>query len=94
MARISTESKIGQISTTNFDTVSASIAESATTDIFRLLTIAGDINEVAPGDVVLGGNFPEDLTVVQVTQSADATPAGWGFGYNSFGWWWWKYFSS
>ena len=76
VARISTESKIGQISTTNFDTVSASIAESATTDIFRLLTIAGDINEVAPGDVVLGGNFPEDLTVVQVTQSADATPAG------------------
>jgi len=76
VARISTESKIGQTSTTNFDTVSASIAESATTDIFRLLTIAGDINEVAPGDVVLGGNFPEDLTVVQVTQSTDATPAG------------------
>ncbi len=39
VARISTESKIGQTSTTNFNTVTASIAESATTDTFRLVDI-------------------------------------------------------
>ena len=73
VARISTESKIGQTSTTNFDTVAASIAETATTDTFRLLTITGDFNTISVGDIVLGRNFPEDLKVAQVDAS---TPAG------------------
>ena len=64
VARISTESKIGQTSTTNFNTVTASIAESATTDTLRLVDIAGDFSTVVSGDIVLGRNFPEDLTVV------------------------------
>jgi hypothetical protein len=76
VARISTESKIGQISTTNFNTITASIAESATTDTFRLVDIAGDFSTVVPGDIVLGRNFPEDLTVVQKFESTDVTPPG------------------
>ena len=70
VARISTESKIGQTSTTNFNTITASIAESATTDTFRLVDIAGDFSTIVPGDIVLGRNFPEDLTVVQKFESA------------------------
>ncbi len=76
VARISTESKIGQISTTNFNTITASIAESATTDTFRLVDIAGDFSTIVPGDIVLGKNFPEDLTVVQIFESVDVTPPG------------------
>ena len=75
VARISTESKIGQISTTNFNTITASIAESATTDTFRLVDIAGDFSTIVPGDIVLGKNFPEDLTVVQTFESAPAGTA-------------------
>jgi hypothetical protein len=73
VARISTESKIGQTSVTNFNTITASIAESATTDTFRLVDIAGDFSTIVSGDIVLGRNFPEDLTVVQKFES---TPAG------------------
>ena len=84
VARISTESKIGQISTTNFDTVTANIAESATTDTFRLVDIAGDTFTIIPGDIVLSNNFPKDLKVVQFLNGASAgsaqvttgTPAG------------------
>jgi hypothetical protein len=84
IARISTESKIGQISTTNFDTVTANIAESATTDTFRLVDIAGDTSTIIPGDIVLSNNFPKDLKVVQFLNGASAgsaqvttgTPAG------------------
>jgi len=84
VARISTESKIGQISTTNFDTVTANIAESATTDTFRLVDIAGDTSTIIPGDIVLSNNFPKDLKVVQFLNGASAgsaqvttgTPAG------------------
>ena len=75
VARISTESKIGQTSTTNFNTITASIAESATTDTFRLVDIAGDFSTIVPGDIVLGRNFPEDLTVVQKFESAPAGTA-------------------
>tara|TARA_R110002096_G_scaffold205366_2_gene391253 strand:- start:1722 stop:6824 length:5103 start_codon:yes stop_codon:yes gene_type:complete len=84
VARISTESKIGQIATTNFDTVTANIAESATTDTFRLVDIAGDTSTIIPGDIVLSNNFPKDLKVVQFLNGASAgsaqvitgTPAG------------------
>jgi hypothetical protein len=84
VARISTESKIGQISTTNFDTVTANIAESATTDTFRLVDIAGDTSTIIPGDIVLSNNFPKDLKVVQFLNGGGAgsaqvttgTPAG------------------
>ena len=75
IARISTESKIGQISTTNFDTVTANIAESATTDTFRLVDIAGDTSTIIPGDIVLSNNFPKDLKVVQFLNGASAGSA-------------------
>ncbi len=76
VARISTESKIGQTSTTNFNTVTASIAEAATTDTFRLVDIAGDFSTIVPDDIVLGKNFPEDLIVEQKFESVDVTPPG------------------
>jgi len=75
VARISTESKIGQIATTNFDTVTANIAESATTDTFRLVDIAGDTSTIIPGDIVLSNNFPKDLKVVQFLNGASAGSA-------------------
>ena len=84
IARISTESKIGQIATTNFNTVTANIAESATTDSFKLVDIAGDTTTIVPGDLVLSNNFPKDIEVVQFLAGSSAgtasvttgTPAG------------------
>ncbi len=89
IARISTESKIGQVATTNFNTVTANIAESATTDSFKLVDIAGDTATIVPGDLVLSNNFPKDIEVVQFLPGSSAgtanvvtgTPAG---GANSF----------
>ena len=63
IARISTHSKIGQISTTNYDTVSAQSSLSTNTDIIRLASIAGDTSTINPGDKVLGSGFPDDLII-------------------------------
>ena len=76
IARISTESKIGQISTTNFNTITADIAESATTDSFKLTSIAGDAALIQSGDLVLSGNFPNNVEVVQFFPGVDRTPTG------------------
>ncbi len=76
VARISTESKIGQISTTNFNTVTADIAESATTDSFKLTSVAGDTTLIQSGDLVLSGNFPNTVEVVQFFPGVDRTPVG------------------
>ena len=76
IARISTESKIGQISTTNFNTITADIAESATTDSFKLTSIAGDTTLIQSGDLVLSGNFPNNVEVVQFFPGVDRTPTG------------------
>ncbi len=63
IARVSTHSKIGQTSTTNYDTVSAQSSLSTNTDIIRLASIAGDTNTINPGDKVLGSGFPDDLII-------------------------------
>ena len=63
IARISTHKKIGQVSTTNYDTVSAQSAVATTTDIIRLASIAGATSTINPGDKVLGSGFPDDLVI-------------------------------
>ena len=63
IARINTHSKIGQTSITNYDTVSAQVAVSSTTDIILLSNIAGDTSTINPGDKVLGSGFPDDLII-------------------------------
>jgi len=63
IARISTHAKIGQISTTNYDTVSAQVAVASTTDIILLASVAGDTATINPGDKVLGSGFPDDLVI-------------------------------
>ena len=62
IARISTESKIGQIATTNYNTISALTAESATTDLLKIKDISGDAASIAPGDHVLG-SFSSEIVV-------------------------------
>jgi len=63
IARISTHKQIGQISTTNYDTVSAQSSLSTNTDIIRLASVAGDPSTINPGDKVLGSGFPDDLVI-------------------------------
>ena len=66
IARISTESKIGQIATTNYNTVSARIAESSTTNLIELKDISGGDGTatlgIIPGDSVLG-SFSSEIKV-------------------------------
>ena len=62
IARISTESKIGQIATTNYNTVSALIAESATTNLLKIKDVSGNASSIAPGDSVLG-SFSSEIVV-------------------------------
>jgi len=61
IARISTESKIGQIATTNYNTVSALIAESATTNLLKIKDVSGNAGSIAPGDSVLGSFSSETV---------------------------------
>ena len=72
IARISTESLIGQIATTNFNTVSAVIAETATTDLINIKNISGDPANISIGDLVIG-NFSSDITVASPGYSAGTT---------------------
>ncbi len=62
IARISTESKIGQIATTNYNTISALTAESATTNLLKIKDISGNATSIAPGDSVLG-SFSSEILV-------------------------------
>ncbi len=66
IARISTESKIGQVATTNYNTVSARIAESSNTNLIELKDISGGDGTttlgVIPGDSVIG-NFSSEIKV-------------------------------
>jgi hypothetical protein len=66
IARISTESKIGQTATTNYNTVSARIAESSNTDLIELKDISGGDGTttlgIIPGDSVIG-NFSSEIKV-------------------------------
>jgi len=66
IARISTESKIGQVSTTNYNTISFKIALTATTDLIRIKDISGGDGTaslgIIPGDPVIG-DFSNEVVV-------------------------------
>lgn len=63
IAKISTTSKIGQISTTNYDTVTATVGVSSTSSIIRISNTAGETSTINTGDLVTGSGLPEDLRV-------------------------------
>ena len=63
IAKISTNKKIGQISTTNYDPVTATVGVSATTNIIQVANVSGDVSTIVIGSKVSGPGFPEDLEV-------------------------------
>ena len=67
IARISTNKQIGQISTTNYQTVTATIGVSEFTSVLKLSSTSGNVSTapggIAIGDIVSGPGFPEDLKV-------------------------------
>ena len=66
IARINTHSKIGQTSTTNYNTVSVKAAKSGTTDVIFLSSLVPDqsiTSTITVGDKVLGSGFPDDLVI-------------------------------
>ena len=63
IAKISTNKKIGQISTTNYDPVTATVGVSATTNIIQVANVSGLVSTIAIGSKVSGPGFPEDLEV-------------------------------
>ena len=67
IARISTNKQIGQISTTNYQTVTATIGVSEFTNVLKLSSTSGNVSTppggIAIGDIVSGPGFPEDLKV-------------------------------
>tara|TARA_B100001093_G_scaffold473560_1_gene497568 strand:- start:7647 stop:12647 length:5001 start_codon:yes stop_codon:yes gene_type:complete len=69
IARINTERQIGQKSTTNYNTITATIAQSATTSLLKLQDISGGngnpLNHgILVGDRVLGNNFSNETVVI------------------------------
>ena len=64
IARISTNKKIGQQSNTNFTTVSAIVATTATTSSIRITNVVGNTGSIAIGDAVTGTGIPANITVV------------------------------
>ena len=63
IARVSTNKQIGQISTTNYQTVTATIGVSEFTSVLKLSSTSGNTGGIAIGDIVSGPGFPEDLKV-------------------------------
>ena len=74
IARISTSKKIGQISTTNYDTVTATVGVSATTNIIQVANTSGVVGTIGVGDKVSGPGFPEDLKVDGLAYTPPSTP--------------------
>jgi hypothetical protein len=74
IARISTSKKIGQDSTTNYDTVTATVGVSATTNIIQVANTSGDVSTIIVGSKVSGPGFPEDLEVDGLAYTPPSTP--------------------
>jgi hypothetical protein len=74
IARISTSKKIGQISKTNYDTVTATVGVSATTNIIQVANTSGIVSTIEVGDKVSGPGFPEDLKVDGLAYTPPSTP--------------------
>jgi hypothetical protein len=64
IARISTNKQIGQIATTNYDTVTATVGVSGSTNVIQVINASGDTSTIDVGDLVTGSGLPEDLLVV------------------------------
>ena len=62
-ARISTNKKIGQVATLNYNASSGAVALGGTSDLIRLVNVSGDEADIAVGDIVTGPGFPSDLKV-------------------------------
>ena len=77
IARINTAKQIGQIANVNFTAVSGfiSVASTGGNTTIQLANVSGDTAGLNTGDLVQGGNFPSDLTLVSFTNSS-AGPAG------------------
>ena len=81
VARISTNKQIGQIATTNYDTVTATVGVSGSTNVIQVINASGDTSTIDVGDLVTGSGLPEDLLVVSPawigpTPSASITTSG------------------
>jgi len=63
IARISTNSKIGQLANVNYATSSSNVSIAGTTDNISLVNVVGDTTNLQVGDFVQGPNFPSDLKV-------------------------------
>ena len=63
VARISTNSKIGQFATFNYSTSSSVASIEGTTDLLRLVNVVGDASSIQVGDIVSGPGFPSGLKV-------------------------------
>ena len=74
IARISTSKKIGQISTTNYNTVTATVGVSATTNIIQVANTSGDVNDIIVGSKISGPGFPEDLEVDGLAYTPPSAP--------------------
>jgi hypothetical protein len=74
IARISTKKQIGQNSKTNYDTVTATVGVSATTNIIQVANTSGDVSDIIVGSKVSGPGFPEDLEVDGLAYTPPSTP--------------------
>ncbi len=74
IARISTSKKIGQDSKTNYDTVTATVGVSATTNIIQVANTSGVVSNIQVGSKVSGPGFPEDLEVDGNAYTPPSTP--------------------
>jgi len=75
IARISTNKQIGQNSTTNYNTVTATVGVSATTNFIQVANTSGNETlTIIPGSKVSGPGFPEDLKVDGTAWTPPSTP--------------------
>ena len=74
IARISTESKIGQISTTNYSPSSAVVE--ADVDNNFIISITSTTGTPGPDDLVSGQNIPDEVYINTITPPAGADAAG------------------
>jgi len=64
IARISTNKQIGQIATTNYDPVTATVGVSGSTSVIQIVNATSGAANITVGDLVAGSGLPEDLLVV------------------------------
>ena len=64
IARISTNKQIGQIATTNYDPVTATVGVSGSTSVIQIVNATSGAANIIVGDLVAGSGLPEDLLVV------------------------------